>query len=183
MKRICVFCGARAGHDPLYRAAAQALGEELLQHQLGLVYGGAGVGLMGVVADTLLRGQGEVIGVIPRNLFEDEVSHDHLTRRIEVDTMHQRKQTMADLADGFIALPGGFGTLEELFETITWHQLKIHAKPIGLLNTAGYYDALIGFIEHAVAEGFIQPKHQTLYHIADDAATLLAAMGVAGAGG
>ena len=159
MQRICVFAGSNYGNRPEYRQAAQALGQELAARGLGLVYGGAGVGLMGVIADTVLAHGGEVIGVIPRGLFKREIAHSGLTKLYEVGSMHERKALMADLADGFIALPGGFGTFDELFEITTWAQLGLHNKPIGLLDVAGYFTPLLALITHASTEGFIPPRH------------------------
>ena len=160
MKRICVFSGSNFGKREEYRQAARDLGQELVARGLGLVYGGASVGLMGVVADTVLAGGGEVTGVIPRSLVRREIAHKGLTRLHEVDSMHERKALMVDLADGFIALPGGFGTFDELFEITTWAQLGLHTKPIGLLNAAGYFTPLLNMIAHAAAEGFIPPGYE-----------------------
>jgi uncharacterized protein (TIGR00730 family) len=162
MQRICVFSGSNKGTRSEYQQVAQALGQELIARGLGLVYGGASVGLMGIVADTVLANGGEVIGVIPRGLFRREVAHTNLTALHEVGSMHERKALMADLADSFIALPGGFGTFDELFETITWAQLGIHTKPIGLLNAANYFDPLLALVEHASKEGFIPPTYTSL---------------------
>lgn len=159
MHRICVFSGSNTGKRKEYQQAARDLGQELIARGLGLVYGGASVGLMGVIADTVLAGGGEVIGVIPRALFRREVAHEHLTTLHEVGSMHERKALMADLSDGFIALPGGFGTFDELFEITTWAQLGLHTKPIGLLNVAGYFTPLLTMVSHAVREGFIPPNH------------------------
>ena len=159
MQRICVFSGSNTGKRQEYQQAARDLGQELIARGLGLVYGGASVGLMGVIADTVLAGGGEVIGVIPRALFRREVAHEHLTTLHEVGSMHERKALMADLSDGFIALPGGFGTFDELFEITTWAQLGLHTKPIGLLNVAGYFTPLLTMVSHAVTEGFIPPDH------------------------
>ena len=159
MHRICVFSGSNTGKRQEYQQAARDLGQELIARGLGLVYGGASVGLMGVIADTVLAGGGEVIGVIPRALFRREVAHEHLTTLHEVGSMHERKALMADLSDGFIALPGGFGTFDELFEITTWAQLGLHTKPIGLLNVAGYFTPLLTMVSHAVTEGFIPPNY------------------------
>jgi uncharacterized protein (TIGR00730 family) len=159
MHSICVFSGSNTGKRQEYQQAARDLGQELVARGLGLVYGGASVGLMGVIADTVLAGGGEVIGVIPRALFRREVAHEHLTTLHEVGSMHERKALMADLSDGFIALPGGFGTFDELFEITTWAQLGLHTKPIGLLNVAGYFTPLLTMVSHAVTEGFIPPDH------------------------
>ena len=173
MKRICVFAGSNVGVRPEYQEAAGALGEELLKRQLGLVYGGASVGLMGVIADTVLAGGGEVIGVIPRGLFTREVGHKNLTAMHEVNTMHERKALMADLSDGFIALPGGFGTFDELFEMTTWAQLGIHTKPVGLLNVVGYFNPLLALVTHAMTEGFIPPAHTSILLCKENPAELL----------
>ncbi len=162
MRRICVFSGSNLGNRPEYKQAAQALGQEMVARELGLVYGGASVGLMGVIADTVLAGGGEAIGVIPRNLFRREVAHGGLTQLHEVNSMHERKALMADLADGFIALPGGYGTFDELFEIITWAQLDLHTKPVGLLDVAGYFAPLLALIMHASTEGFIPAKHANI---------------------
>jgi len=159
MQHICVFAGSNYGNRPEYRQAAQALGQELVARGLGLVYGGASVGLMGVIADSVLARGGEVIGVIPRGLFKREFPHSGLTQLHEVGSMHERKALMADLADGFIALPGGFGTFDELFEITTWAQLGLHSKPVGLLDVAGYFTPLLALITHASTEGFIPPRH------------------------
>lgn len=173
MKRICVFCGSSPGARPVYREAAVALGRALVEARLGLVYGGASVGLMGALADTVLKLGGEVIGVIPRLLIRLEVEHTGLADLRVVDTMHERKAMMAGLADGFIALPGGIGTLEELFEAWTWGQLGAHGKPCGLLDVGGYYTGLGQFIEHMVQERFLQPPHRAMLMVETNAATLL----------
>jgi uncharacterized protein (TIGR00730 family) len=152
-----VFCGSATGADPVFADAARGLGRELARRGSALVFGGGSVGLMGVIADEALAAGAEVIGVIPHALVAREVAHAGLTDQRVVPTMHARKAQMAELADAFVALPGGFGTLEELFEVLTWAQLGIHAHPIGLLNTAGYYDALLSFVDRAVAEGFARP--------------------------
>jgi uncharacterized protein (TIGR00730 family) len=162
MRRICVFTGSNYGNRPEYRGSAQALGEELAGRGLGLVYGGASVGLMGVVADAVLASGGEAIGVIPRGLFKREVAHRGLTQLHEVGSMHERKALMADLADGFIALPGGLGTFDELFEIISWAQLGLHSKPIGLLDAAGFFTPLLALIRYASEEGFIMPVHASI---------------------
>src|SRR5262245_2275061 len=157
VRRICVFAGSSPGARPEYIFAAQALGRELARRGLVLVYGGASRGLMGIVADAALAERGEVIGVIPRGLFQREVAHHGLTTLHEVGNMHERKALMADLADGFIALPGGYGTFDELFEILTWAQLGIHTKPIGLLDVRQYFSALVALIERAAQEGFVPP--------------------------
>src|SRR5579864_7679839 len=173
MHRICVFAGSSLGNRQEYQQAARDLGQELVARELGLVYGGASVGLMGIVADTVLAAAGEVIGVLPRALFRREVAHPHLTELHEVGSMHERKALMADLADGFIALPGGFGTFDELFEITTWAQIGLHSNPIGVLDVAGYFAPLIALIVHASTEGFIAAAHQSILMREDDPATLL----------
>jgi uncharacterized protein (TIGR00730 family) len=167
MRHICVFAGSNLGTQPAYAQAAVELGQELISHNIGLVYGGASVGLMGIVADTVLQAGGEVIGVIPQGLFTREVAHTGLTKLYSVKSMHERKALMADLSDGFVALPGGFGTFDELFEIATWNQIGIHAKPIGLLNVADYFTPLLQLVSHASQEGFISSFHaQLLAHYA-----------------
>ncbi len=162
MKRVCVFCGSNMGARPAYKSAAQALAEALVEHELGLVYGGGNVGLMGVIADAVLAAGGEAIGVIPEALVAKELAHASLTQLHIVNSMHERKALMADLADGFIALPGGFGTFEEFCEVLTWAQLGFHHKPCGLLNVEGYYDQLLTLFNHAVGEQFVRPAHRAL---------------------
>lgn len=176
MKRICVFCGSSPGARAEYPEAAQALAAVLLKNNIGLVYGGGHVGLMGVIADAMLAGGGEVIGVIPHGLAVREVEHRDLTELRIVHSMHERKALMADLVDGFIAMPGGFGTFEEFCEIITWAQLGIHHKPCGLLNVAGYYDALLGLFNHAVTERFVRPEYRALVLDESDPERLLEAM-------
>ena len=173
MRRVCVFCGSNAGANPAYAAGARQLGEELTRAGVGLVYGGSNVGIMQVVADTVLAGGGEVIGVIPRGLVERERAHRGLTELRVVETIHERKAQMNELSDGFIALPGGLGTLEEFFEAWSWGQLGVHAKPCGLLNVAGYYDRLLGFLDHAMAEQFLRPDHRAMVLVDADPARLL----------
>ena len=160
MKRICVFCGSSQGARPQYRQAAIEFARELATRGIGLVYGGASVGLMGVIADQMLSCGGEVIGVIPNMLVDREVAHPGLTELHEVNSMHQRKALMAELSDGFATLPGGFGTLEEFTEVVSWHLLGIHQKPCGLLNVGGYFDALLKFLDYAVAQQFIKRAHR-----------------------
>lgn len=167
MKRICVFCGANAGNNPRYRAEAEKLGRLLAARGIELVYGAGNIGLMGAVADACLEAGGTVIGVIPEALMGKEVAgrpvdHRALTRIEVVDSMHTRKARMAELADGFIALPGGFGTFEEFCEVLTWGQLGFHAKPMGLLNVNGYYDPLLALFDHAVNEGFLRPQNRAM---------------------
>ncbi|MFB3901979.1 MAG: TIGR00730 family Rossman fold protein [Acidobacteriota bacterium] len=172
MQRICVYCGASLGRNEYYRRAAQDLGQELAKRGLHLVYGGGSVGLMGVLADAVLAAGGQVFGVIPRQLAT-ELAHRGVTSLKIVSSMHERKACMAELADAFIALPGGYGTFEELFETITWSQLGIHRKPVGLLNTAGYFDLLVSLIDKAIEEAFIVPENRALVVVADSPAELL----------
>ncbi|UTY60961.1 TIGR00730 family Rossman fold protein [Massilia sp. erpn] len=173
MKTVCVYCGANAGADPLYAEGARALAAALVEQNMSLVYGGGNVGLMGVIADEVLRLGGEVTGVIPTKLVEREVAHNGLTRQFIVKDMHERKAMMAELSDGFIAMPGGLGTLEELFEMLTWAQIGIHSKPVGLLNMNGYYDRLVDFVEHARSQGFVRPQHAALMQIDTDPRALL----------
>ena len=176
MKKIaslCVYCGSAAGGSPAYADAARALGRELVRRDIGLVYGGGNVGLMGAIADEVMASGGRATGVIPEALMQREVGHHGLTELHVVKDMHERKALMAELADGFIAMPGGFGTLEELFEVTTWAQLGLHQKPIGLLNVNGFYDGLTGFASHLVAEGFVRPDHAQLLMHAPDADGLL----------
>jgi uncharacterized protein (TIGR00730 family) len=168
-----VYCGSNRGRRPEYVAAARFLAEELLQKNIGLVYGGAHVGIMGEIANTVLKGGGEVIGIMPQSLVDREVSHPGLTELIIVDSMHERKAMMADLSDGFIALPGGLGTVEELFEVLTWAQLGFHNKPCGLLNASGYYDHLSAFLDHTVAEGFVKDVHRAMLIVEKNPTTLL----------
>jgi len=172
-RSICVFCGANAGNDPAYVEAAEALGRACAERGLRVVYGGADVGLMKVVADTALASGAEVVGVLPRGLFEREVAHAGLTELHEVDSMHERKALMADLSDAFVALPGGYGTFEELLEITTWAQLGIHTKPIGVIDVAGYYDALRALFARAVADGFIERRHAGLIVFERSAVALL----------
>src|SRR4051812_35184025 len=159
MKRICVFAGSSAGVRDEYRAAAEELGRVLVERRIGLVYGGAGVGLMGVLADTVLTGNGEVTGVMPEALVANEVAHKTLPDPRIVSSMHERKTLMAELADGFIALPGGWGTWEEFFEVLTWGQLGLHEKPCGLLNVEGYSTPMLAAVGHSIAEGFVRPEN------------------------
>jgi uncharacterized protein (TIGR00730 family) len=166
MHRVCVFCGSSPGARPEYAEVTIALATLLAQRGIGLVYGGASVGLMGLMADTALAAGGEVIGVIPEGVFPTEIPHAGLTERHVVATMHERKALMGELSDGFIALPGGSGTLEELFEVFTWTQLGIHGKGCVLLNVAGYYDGLATFLDHVVAERFMRPQHREILMMA-----------------
>ena len=173
MKAIAVYCGANAGAGALYAESARAMGRALAEQGLRLVYGGGCVGLMGIIADEVLRMGGQVSGVIPQQLVERELAHQGLSELFVVRDMHERKAKMASLADGFIALPGGMGTLEELFEMLTWSQLGIHSKQIGVLNAGGFYDQLLAFLAHAHGEGFIRPQHAGLLQCATDPAQLL----------
>ncbi len=162
MRRICVFCGSNAGARSEYAEAVRALAAILVERKLGIVYGGGNVGLMGVLADAALGRGGEVIGVIPRKLVDKEVAHRGVTELRIVETMHERKALMNDLSDAFIALPGGFGTLDEFFEVLTWSQLGFHGKPCALLNVAGYYDRMLAMLDHAVTERLLRPAHREL---------------------
>lgn len=177
MKRICVYCGSRSGRGAGYSEAASALADALSSRDLGLVYGGASVGIMGTIADGVLARGGEAIGVIPESLVRKEVAHQGLSELIVTPDMHERKRVMAERADGFIAMPGGLGTLEELFEILTWAQLRFHAKPCGLLNVNGYFDSLVAFLDNAVAEGFIHPDHRAMLKVTDEPVMLLEALG------
>lgn len=173
IQSLCVYCGSAMGSSEVYAEAARALGRELVRRDIGLVYGGGNVGLMGAVADAVMQAGGRATGIIPQALMQREVGHHGLTALHVVKDMHERKAMMADLSDGFIALPGGFGTLEELFEATTWAQLGLHEKPIGLLNVNGFYDGLTGFASHLVQQGFVRPDHASLLMHAPDASTLL----------
>jgi uncharacterized protein (TIGR00730 family) len=173
MRRVCVFCGSSPGANPVYLDAARAMGRALAERKIGLVYGGGSTGLMGAVADAALAAGGEVIGVIPRALQLRELAHAGLTHLHVVGSMHERKARMAELAHGFVALPGGLGTLEELAEILTWAQLGLHARPVGLLDVAGYWAPIAAFLDHAVQEGFVRPAHRQLLTVAEDPAALL----------
>ena len=173
MKSIAVYCGASVGASPLYADDARALARALVEHNIALVYGGGNVGLMGVIADEVLRLGGEATGVIPRALIAREVGHTGLTRMFVVKDMHERKAMMSDLSDGFIAMPGGMGTLEELFEMLTWSQLGIHAKPVGVLNVDGFYDGLVSFIGHLQGQGFVREEHAALMRVESDPDALI----------
>ena len=177
MQRICVYTGSSPGARPAYRASAEHLGRTLAERGLGLVYGGAAVGLMGVLADSVLAHGGEVIGVLPRFLGAKEIAHPGLTELRQVESMHERKAMMAQLASGFVALPGGVGTLEELFEIYAWAQLERHDKPVGLLNVAGYYDHLLAFLDHTVQERFVRAPHRTMLMVEACPVALLDAFG------
>ncbi|MGB9471425.1 MAG: TIGR00730 family Rossman fold protein [Candidatus Acidiferrum sp.] len=174
MKSICVFCGSHSGNNAIYEESARATGRALVRAGLRLVYGGGKVGLMGILADTVLAGGGEVIGVITRGLFDREIGHQGIRDLRVVESMHERKELMASLADGFIALPGGVGTLEEIFEQWAWSQLGIHAKPCGFLNVNGYFTPLIAMIDHMVAEGFLSPAFAAMIAVETEPDGLLA---------
>jgi uncharacterized protein (TIGR00730 family) len=174
IKSLCVFCGSSTGALAIYSEAARQLAGEMVKRNLSLVYGGGNIGLMGILADEVLRLGGEVTGVIPTALLEKEVGHVRLTRQHIVKDMHERKAMMAELSDGFIALPGGIGTLDELFEILTWAQLGFHCKPIGLLNVQGFHDGLIAYVRHLVHQGFLREEHAGLLMHESDAAMLLA---------
>ena len=176
MRRVCVFCGSSPGARLAFAEAARTLGKWLVAHELGLVYGGGNVGLMGILADTVLEAGGEVIGVIPESLVAWEVAHRGLTELHVVDSMHARKAMMADLADAFVALPGGLGTLEEFLEVCTWAQLGIQQKPMGLLDVAGYYAPLLQMLDRAVAERFMRPEHRAMISLASGPDELFEAM-------
>ena len=176
LNRICVFCGTNPGARPEYGAAARALGEVLAAEGIELVYGGASVGIMGELADSVTEHGGHVIGIIPQQLVEKEAAHRGIPDLIVVASMHQRKSQMADMSDGFIALPGGIGTLEGFFEVLTWGQLHIHSKPSGILNIAGYFDGLTGFLDHAVREGFLTETHREMILVDDDPRRLIRRM-------
>ena len=173
MTRVCVFAGSSSGSRPEYRSAATELGHLLASRGIGLVYGGARVGIMGAVADAVLSRGGHVTGVIPGALVEKEVAHNGLSELRVVASMHERKAMMADLSDGFIALPGGWGTLDEFFEILTWAQLGLHRKPCGLLNVYGYFDGLMSFLEHSYTEGFVRREYQSMISVSESADALL----------
>ena len=173
MKSICVYCGSSPGRQEAYSDAARELARSLVDRNIRLVYGGASVGIMGLLADTVLQLGGQAVGVIPEALVRREVAHKRLTELHITQSMHERKMLMAELSDGFIALPGGIGTLEELFEVWTWAQLGLHKKPCGLLNIAGYFDSLATFLGHAVAEQFIKPAHHSILIVERDSKVLL----------
>jgi uncharacterized protein (TIGR00730 family) len=175
VRSVCVYCGASAGSDPVYADAAQELARTLAARGLRVVYGGAHVGLMGLIADTALAAGAEVVGVIPKVLVDWEVAHTGLTELHVVEDMHERKAKMAELADAFVALPGGIGTLEELIEIYTWSYLGIHDKPFAVLNTGGYYDGFTAFLDHAVEQGFLRPEVRERLLVAPDSEALLAA--------
>ena len=173
MRRVCVYAGSNPGSHPDYADAARALATILAERGIGLVYGGGRVGLMGVLADTILEAGGEAIGVMPQSLIDREIGHRGLTELKVVDSMHERKAQMARLSDAFVAVPGGIGTLEELIEVYTWSQLGIHHKACGVLNVRGYYDHLAAFLDHAVTQGFLRPQHRAVLSVAGEPAELL----------
>lgn len=176
MKKLCVFCGSNAGNGAVYTDVTRRFGEVLAAEGLGIVYGGGHVGLMGVLADAVLRAGGEVVGVIPQALVDRELAHGGLTRLHVVSTMHERKALMADLAEGFVALPGGFGTADELMEILTWAQLGLHGKPVGLLEVNGFFEPLLAWLDLCVREGFVRPEHRRLLVSASDPQALLASL-------
>jgi uncharacterized protein (TIGR00730 family) len=167
IQRLCVFCGSSSGTRPVYAEAAAQLGRDLAKSKIALVFGGGRVGLMGILADFVLAAGGQAIGVMPRALVEKEIAHTSLTELHVVESMHQRKSLMADLADAFLLLPGGFGSWEEFCEVLTWLQLGIHRKPCAILNVAGYYNGLLSLADHALAEGFLRPAHHEMVIVAD----------------
>ncbi|UOQ44785.1 TIGR00730 family Rossman fold protein [Halobacillus salinarum] len=173
MKRICVFAGSSAGNHPAFARETKALGEAFARNQIELVYGGAKSGLMGVLADSILAHQGKVTGIMPTRLFEKEIVHRGVTELIEVDSMHERKAKMSEMADAYIALPGGFGTFEELFETVSWAQIGIHQKPLALFNIEDYYTPLLELINHAIEAGFVPESNRSLIKEAKDPDRLL----------
>lgn len=175
-QRLCVFCGSKKGNQPDYAEAAQALGELMVRENIDLVFGGGRIGLMRVIADTVLEGGGEAIGVIPHGLAKKEVAHQRVTELHLVDSMHERKAIMAQLSDGFIAMPGGLGTLEEIAEALTWGQLGIHKKPCGILNVGGFYDDLVSFLDTATAHEFLKPEQRALISVGKEPEGLLDAM-------
>ncbi|MGD8331374.1 MAG: TIGR00730 family Rossman fold protein [Acidobacteriota bacterium] len=177
MKNICVFCGSNSGNLPEFAEGARALGETLARRGYGLVYGGASIGLMGALADAVLAGGGKVIGVIPGALADKEIAHRGLSELVVVDSMHERKARMMALSDGFIALPGGMGTMEEMFEVLTWAQLGIHRKPCGLLDVEGYFFPLLNFLDEATRRGFLRSHHRDMVLVSGDADELLDAFG------
>ncbi len=173
MRRICVYCGSSTGESAVYASAARELAEVLVRHDIELVYGGASRGMMGIIADAMLESEGTVHGVIPRMLVEKEVAHPNLSEMHIVTSMHERKSMMAALSDGFIAMPGGFGTLEEIIEILTWGQLQFHDKPCGLLNVRGYFDHLLAFLDHAQEQGFVKAQNRRMLLCDADPAALV----------
>lgn len=176
MKNICVYCGSSSGTQPAYLEAAKELATEIVASGAGLVYGGASIGIMGAVADGVLGAGGQVTGIIPKALEDLEIAHQSLSELVVVADMHERKFMMAERSDGFIAMPGGFGTLEELFEMLTWSQLGFHAKPVAVLSTGGYYDQLLGFLDHQLTQGFVKSAHRELVIADSSPASLLTKM-------
>jgi len=179
VQRLCVFCGSSSGVRPLYAEAAAQLGRDLARSKIALVFGGGRVGLMGILADSVLTAGGQAIGVMPRALVEKEIAHTSLTELHVVESMHQRKALMADLADAFLLLPGGFGSWEEFFEVVTWLQLGIHSKPCAVLNVAGYYDMLLSLTSHALKEGFLRSAHREMLIVEEEPVRLLGRLEVA----
>ncbi len=173
MKYLCVFCGSSKGGPAIYAETARRFGEALTRRGWGLVYGGGHIGLMGILADTVLQAGGSVIGVIPRSMVERELAHERLTELHVVESMHQRKALMAERAAAFAALPGGVGTADEFFEIVTWRQLRLHSKPIGLLNVAGFFDPLLAWLDRTVTDGFVRAEHRRLLHVAEESESLL----------
>lgn len=173
LRSVCVFCGSSPGVRAEYAEAARALGELVAKKGLTLVYGGGHVGMMGHLADAAIAAGGEVVGVIPEHLMRPEVAHQQLSELLVVDSMHTRKRTMAERADAFVVLPGGYGTFEEMFEMVTWLQLRLHAKPVGIVNVEGYFDHLLAFLRHAAGEGFIRPQHWDLIIVEPSPSLLL----------
>jgi uncharacterized protein (TIGR00730 family) len=176
IRTLCVFCGSNTGANKIYRVAAQSMGRMLVRRGCRLVYGGGSVGLMGVLADTVLKQGGHVTGIIPTALAHKDVLHQGLSETHVTDNMHERKAKMAELSDAFVAMPGGYGTLEEVFEVVTWAQLGLHNKPLGILNTGGYYDGLLDCIDAAVVEGFIKPEHRKLIIVGSEPDALFDAL-------
>ncbi|HVJ17038.1 MAG TPA: TIGR00730 family Rossman fold protein, partial [Polyangiaceae bacterium] len=173
MRALCVFCGSSHGQSAIYASEAEQFGRLLAEQDITLVWGGGHIGLMGVVADAVLEGGGRTIGVIPSFMVERELAHPRSTEMVVVGSMHERKAKMAELADAFAVLPGGYGTLEEFFEVLTWAQLGLHRKPIGLLNVSGFFDPLLDLVRHQLTERFVQPEHLDLFFAEPNAATLL----------
>lgn len=176
MKRICIYSGSNLGFRPEYKENAKLLGKILAENKIELVYGGSSIGLMGEISNEVLKNNGKVIGVMPKGLFSGEMVHKNLTKLIEVENMHERKQTMAELSDGFIALPGGLGTFEELFEVLSWAQLGIHKKPIGILNISNFFDPLLHMIQNTCTEGFMNESNIKLISISDNPSLLIEKM-------
>jgi uncharacterized protein (TIGR00730 family) len=174
MRRLCVFCGSKVGNNPVYAESARALGTALARRGIGLVYGGGHIGLMGTAADAALAAGGEVIGVIPQGMVEQELAHRQLTELRVVRTMHERKALMAELSDAFVALPGGYGTLDETFEILTWAQLGLHAKPVGMWNVAGFFDPLLAWVGQAVRDGFVSERNRGLLRVVASVEEVLA---------